>query len=159
MARSRIVGIVLDILIALLVVFNILAAMGVIMYVPTGSMVPTLMPGDLIIVKPTTTEELIHDYMTSDEKPIIVYEFNRLSYRGYIVHRLYKIIYDENGNLVGFKAKGDANPTPDLFIVKPEDVKGKVIARIPYLGYTIIFARTPLGFTSVSYTHLTLPTN
>ncbi len=47
----------------------------------------------------------------------------------------------------GFITKGDANEDPDTWIVKKENVTGKVISTIPYIGCIGHFARTPIGFT------------
>jgi signal peptidase len=61
-----------------------------------------------------------------------------------------KAIHRVVGKVVGggsfyFRTKGDANEDPDPWIVKPEDVLGKLYLVIPYYGYLIVFARTPLG--------------
>lgn len=46
----------------------------------------------------------------------------------------------------GFITKGDANEGPDQWIVKKENVIGKVILTIPLVGYLGYFVRTPIGF-------------
>jgi signal peptidase len=114
-------------------------------YVPSRSMEPTLMPGDLIIIKHITPEQLAQEFSKREEKPIIVFN----SPKGLIVHRTYQVIYSE-GQLVGFRTKGDNNPGPDAYIVKPEDVKGEVVFRIPLLGALIMLTKTRIGLTIIS---------
>jgi signal peptidase len=46
----------------------------------------------------------------------------------------------------GFITKGDANEDPDQWIVKKENVIGKAILTIPFIGYIGYFVRTPTGF-------------
>jgi signal peptidase len=57
-----------------------------------------------------------------------------------ITHRIINIT-DE-----GFITKGDANEDPDQWIVKKENVIGKVILTVPFIGYIGYFVRTPIGF-------------
>jgi len=45
----------------------------------------------------------------------------------------------------GFVTKGDNNPYPDRDPVPENNIIGKVIYRIPLLGYLFLFLRTPLG--------------
>jgi signal peptidase len=42
--------------------------------------------------------------------------------------------------------KGDANEDPDQWIVRKENVIGKVVFTIPFIGYLGYFVRTPIGF-------------
>ena len=57
-----------------------------------------------------------------------------------MTHRVFNIT-DE-----GFITKGDANEDPDQWKVKKENVIGKLILTIPYIGYLGYFVRTPIGF-------------
>jgi len=45
-----------------------------------------------------------------------------------------------------FKTKGDANEDPDPWIVQPEQVQGALLLTIPYYGYLLYYAGTPIGF-------------
>ena len=56
-----------------------------------------------------------------------------------------KIARDEEG----YVTKGDNNPTEDPGTVSPDQVVGKVISCIPYVGYLVLFLHRP-------YTHLSL---
>jgi signal peptidase len=97
----------------------------------TGSMEPTLPVGSVIAIKiinPNTLQESdIICFQTSPDKP-------------WTTHRIINIT-DE-----GFITKGDANEEPDTEIVKKENVIGKVVLIIPYIGYLSYFVHTPLGF-------------
>jgi signal peptidase len=117
-------------------------------YVPSRSMEPTLMVGDLIILKRVTTEQLIREYSSLEDKPIIV--FDTPYSRDPWVHRIYQVLYDENHQLVGFRTKGDNNPGPDNYVVKPSDIRGEVVLRIPWLGWLFMFAKSEMGFTIIS---------
>lgn len=95
--------------------------------VPTGSMVPALYPGDLIVVLPTW---LVPPPAPGD---IVVYRTERD--RDWIVHRIVGGSAAE-----GFVTRGDANPTPDRPRVFPRDLAGVVpqwrggALRLPRLG-------------------------
>jgi signal peptidase len=96
----------------------------------TGSMEPAIPVGSVVVIKPVELETLkIGD--------IICFE---LSGSTSITHRIINITEE------GFITKGDANEDPDQRIVKRENVIGKAIFTIPYLGYLVHFVRTPLGF-------------
>jgi len=96
----------------------------------TGSMEPAIPVGSVVVIKPVNPETLkIGD--------IICFQ---LSEPTSITHRIINIT-DE-----GFVTKGDANEDPDQWIVKKENVIGKVILTIPFIGYIGYFVRTPIGF-------------
>jgi signal peptidase len=96
----------------------------------TGSMEPTIPVGGIVVIKPIDPETLkIGD--------IICFQ---LSEPTSITHRI-KNITDQ-----GFITQGDANEDPDQWIVKKENVIGKAIFTIPFIGYLGYFVRTPIGF-------------
>ena len=45
-----------------------------------------------------------------------------------------------------FTTKGDANEDSDTNEIRQNDIHGKVLFNIPFLGYIIDLARKPLGF-------------
>lgn len=96
----------------------------------TGSMEPAIPVGGIVIIKPVNPETL-------REGDIICFQ---LSESTSVTHRIINVT-DE-----GFKTKGDANEDPDQGIVEKEDIIGKVIFIIPFIGYLGYFVRTPLGF-------------
>jgi len=96
----------------------------------TGSMEPEIMPGDIVLVDKASDEKDIYDLQVGD-----VLNFKRGDI--VITHRIIEIIEDEAGN-VSFRTKGDNNDSPDVEIVKPQDVKGRVIKTIPKVGSPIV---------------------
>ncbi|MEM0095693.1 MAG: signal peptidase I [Candidatus Bathyarchaeia archaeon] len=99
----------------------------------TGSMEPAIPVGSIVVIKPVNPETLkIGD--------IICFKIGSESTTT-VTHRIINITAN------GFITKGDANEDPDWWVVKKENVVGKVIAIIPLIGYLGYFVRTPLGFT------------
>ena len=60
------------------------------------------------------------------------------------IHRVVEKAFEDDS--FHFKTKGDANEDPDPWIVRPEQVRGGLLLTIPYYGYLIHFAGTPVGF-------------
>lgn len=63
-----------------------------------------------------------------------------------VVHRVVKIVLDEEGRRVGFITKGDNVEDEDPWVVAPEDVLGIVVFHIPFVGFWEELLRTPIGF-------------
>lgn len=66
-----------------------------------------------------------------------------------ITHRIVDVLHennDPNGKIIGYHTKGDANPTPDFAVIKPDEVLGKVFFQIPLIGYVQTFLTTPVGW-------------
>lgn len=61
-----------------------------------------------------------------------------------ITHRVVGIVDD--GGSIGFRTQGDANPTPDKFIVPAKNLEGEIILNVPYLGYLIVLTQNPYQF-------------
>jgi len=98
----------------------------------TGSMEPAIPVGSVVVIKPVDPENLkIGD--------IICFKLSESAITS-VTHRIFNIT-DE-----GFITKGDANNAPDQWIVKKENVIGKAIFTIPFIGYIGYFVRTPTGF-------------
>jgi len=95
----------------------------------TGSMEPAIPVGSVVVLKPVDTETL----KTGD---IICF---KLSEPTSITHRIINITNE------GFTTKGDANEDPDQWTVKKENIIGKLVFTIPYIGYIDYFVRTPTG--------------
>ncbi|RLG15162.1 MAG: signal peptidase I [Candidatus Nanohalarchaeota archaeon] len=88
------------------------------------SMYPELNVGDLLLLKGV---EDIKDIQAGKDGDIIVYyqkNFNKL-----IVHRVWEI----NNNTIS--TWGDNNYAKDSWTTSFDEIKGKSILRIPYLGY------------------------
>ena len=96
----------------------------------TGSMEPAIPVGGLVVIKPVDPETL-------REGDIICFRFSESTS---VTHRIVNVT-DE-----GFTTKGDANEDPDQGIVEKENVIGKVVFIVPFIGYLGYFVRTPIGF-------------
>jgi len=101
--------------------------------VQSGSMEPTIMTGDIIVVH---AEE---SYAVRD---VITFrgEENRI-----VTHRIAKAEEKENG-IIEYITKGDANRTEDEGFVNSENVVGKVSLVVPKLGFFVGFVQTVPGF-------------
>jgi signal peptidase len=98
----------------------------------TGSMEPAIPVGSIVVIKPANPETLkIGD--------IICFKLSESAITS-VTHRIFNIT-DQ-----GFITKGDANEDPDQWIVKKENVIGKVILTVPFIGYIGYFVRIPTGF-------------
>jgi signal peptidase len=105
--------------------------------VSSGSMVPTLNVGDVIIVRDGGS------FLMVEKGDIIVfhspYDWNKT-----IVHRVYNILL--NGQEKALVTKGDNNPSPDGWVVRKENYIGKVIFSIPQIGRIASIISPPLNY-------------
>lgn len=99
----------------------------------TGSMEPEIKPGDVILVEKIADMEGISALKIDD-----VIQFQK---DGVLIsHRIIEIKNaDESG--IQFKTKGDNNPTPDTFLVKPQDIKGEVKHTVPKIGWITLLVK------------------
>ena len=95
--------------------------------IATGSMVPTLHRGDLVIVEHASPNSI-------DVGTIIAFHVSCLP--APTVHRVYQIVH--NGSSPVYQTKGDANPSPDPCLVPFQNVVGKVVATVPYAGFFVL---------------------
>lgn len=101
----------------------------------SGSMKPAFDTGSLVFVKPISAE--------------MIKEGDIITYRGLgvgkqlISHRAVAI--DNTDGDIQITTKGDANNAIDPNPVTTENLVGKVVLAIPYLGYFIHFTQTKLG--------------
>ena len=104
--------------------------------VQSGSMQPTISTGSLIIVKS------VENYSVGN---IVTFTSSGLKVKpqGLTTHRIVET--REVKERKEYVTKGDANNAPDSATVKNEQVLGKVILAIPYLGYPISFTKTLPG--------------
>jgi len=98
--------------------------------IQSGSMEPTIMTGDIIIIKQAPRYN-VNDTVTFKTNDRIV------------THRIMKL--DEGGEKNKFITKGDANRSEDEGNIEIDQILGKVIFVIPKLGFVIHFARTIPG--------------
>ena len=134
LAKTILLIIIAIIATVFLVFYRPVSLLGDTLYEPvyTGSMEPAIPVGSVVVIKPVDTETLnIGD--------IICFRLSE-SATTTVTHRIINITNE------GFTTKGDANEDSDQWIVKKENVIGKAIFTIPYVGYLGYFVRTPIGF-------------
>lgn len=108
-----------------------------ILVIKSDSMVPALMPHDLIIVQSTGIDDIqVDDIITFD---------SHMQGIGIIAHRVIAI-EDDDGKL-GIDTKGDNVEQPDPWTVHEEDLVGKVVDVIPSMG---IFLIDPVRYSLVA---------
>ncbi|MBD3172795.1 signal peptidase I [Candidatus Bathyarchaeota archaeon] len=112
------------------------------MVVTTGSMEPTIKPGDLIYVKGVPADEIqVNDIITF--KPPRDYVRGTL-----ITHRVIDIQYDSNE--IYYKTKGDNNPSVDPWTVTSKDLVGRQTAVLPNVGSFFLWIKTPAGLATMA---------
>lgn len=99
----------------------------------SGSMLPKIDIGDVVVVKSIEPEEVELDD---------VIQFREIEQDVRINHRVIDIQEDERG-LPLFITKGDNNDSPDSEPVIAEQVMGKVIHIVPRVGWVTIALRSP----------------
>ena len=99
------------------------------MVIATGSMLPVIRPGDMVIMEDTAAGSL----QVGD---IAVYRSGNYQ----IVHRVAAINTTSNGN--SFVFKGDNNDAPDAKAVEYKQILGKVVQIIPYVGLFSLAVKT-----------------
>lgn len=96
--------------------------------VQSGSMEPTIMTGDVVIVARSLSYQ-VNDVVTFNDS------------EGYITtHRIAKL--EKEGEEQRFVTKGDANRVQDSENIIENQIMGKVILVVPKFGYFISFVRS-----------------
>jgi len=102
--------------------------------VRTGSMVPTIRPGDLVIDKPASAGYAVGDVIT----------FRHGESSDLVTHRIFEI------TAAGIKTKGDANPAADAWTIPLHFVQGVVVLTVPKGGYIVAFLSQPAGIGAIA---------
>ena len=107
------------------------------------SMVPNINVYDAVITMRASEEDIkVNDVITFISKEIDT--------KGTpITHRVVGIVYDDQvkkTKVVGYRTKGDHNNTQDFAIIAPNEVLGKMVLRVPYIGYIQRFLTQPVGW-------------
>jgi signal peptidase len=97
-------------------------------------MSPALVPGDVVLDGPAKG-----NYHPGE---IITFRHSAQT-TGLVTHR----VTDLQGGKV--HTKGDANPTADVWDIRPDQVQGVFVMSVPYLGYLLFFLKQPAGIASV----------
>ena len=100
-----------------------------IMIVQGNSMLPTILPGSLVVAK-TAPEYNVDD--------IVAYEADYSGAKKIVVHR----IIEERPN--GFVIQGDNNPKKDVGLPTEDAILGKVLFSAPYMGDALGMLRNPI---------------
>jgi signal peptidase len=102
--------------------------------VHTGSMTPSLNPGDAVLDRPASTSvrrgEVVTFGVHSGPDSVVT-------------HRVASV---SDG---GIKTKGDANRSVDPWTVQLSDVVGSKLLTLPYGGYVVVYLQHPQGIASV----------
>ncbi|MCW4049380.1 MAG: signal peptidase I [Candidatus Bathyarchaeota archaeon] len=117
------------------------------MVVISQSMVPTLGVGDFIFIQSITDFDTINAGPPS-EGDILVFLRPGVDDE-YIVHRAIASVNTSNGWV--YTTKGDNNSFQDGSPVPESRVIGKVINRLPIVGYFSLFIKTMKGFSLVAF--------
>jgi len=105
--------------------------------VQSGSMEPTIPVGALVITLPTQS------YFPGD---IVTFRPTGSAEKSeqFITHRIESLSGERFG--LTYVTKGDANKTADPGDVDQEQIVGKVLVTVPYIGYLLNTIKTPQGF-------------
>lgn len=105
----------------------------------TESMIPTINVNDAVVVKRVEDDNVgVGD--------IVTFSASSGYYAGYsITHRIVGKYITQSGDFV-YRTKGDNNDREDISLVSTDSILGKVILRIPMVGYIQSFVLSPIGF-------------
>ena len=104
------------------------------------SMVPTINVNDGVVV------QRIEQQNSLNIGDVITFSSRDIDYEGLtITHRIVGKQIIQSGELV-YRTKGDNNIVEDSSLVKFSDIYGKVVMKIPMIGYIYNFLTTPFGF-------------
>jgi len=152
---KKVVGIVINVILWLFVVFAALTTVVVFTgtsnngvgnlfgYMPfsiqTQSMEPTIKAGDVVIGKEV-------DFNTLKEGDITTYWTTVDEQKILNTHRITKVISNGKGSVPSFKTKGDNNQIEDEYTVAAADIVAKYNSKISGLGKAVDFLETQKGF-------------
>ena len=95
----------------------------------TGSMMPEIEPKDVVVTKKIEGKKLkngdIITFIPSDSRISNII----------VTHRIINKYYDSTSGKYTYQTKGDANNTPDFTLAQDTNIIGKVIFKIPKIGY------------------------
>lgn len=102
--------------------------------VPSGSMVPVISPGDVVLIAPVNADAI---------KVCEIIEYRSVKENINIVHRVIEIT--GNAPDLFFITKGDANNSPDPDPVSTQAVMGREIIVVPKIGWLSIAVKKLLS--------------
>jgi signal peptidase len=102
--------------------------------VHTGSMSPTYKPGALVIDKPAKDGyrpgQVITFHHSAQTTDVVTHRITDITSTG-LIH-----------------TKGDANRTADVWDIRPDQVRGTVVAGVPFGGFVVVYLQQPAGIAS-----------
>ncbi len=97
--------------------------------------------GDLIIIR------RVEDATALKAGDVITFfSYNPDSYGKTVTHKIREIRYGHDGNIIGFVTYGINTGVNDTTPVKPENIMGKYLFKIPDVGSLFAFLKTPRGY-------------
>lgn len=106
----------------------------------SGSMEPNIRVNDVVVTKRKDLSELkegdVITFLSSDSR----------FYGVTVTHRIKEVYYDSASNKYTYKTKGDNNNAEDLALVEGNRILGKVIVKVPLIGYLQSFLATKGGW-------------
>lgn len=107
--------------------------------VMSGSMEPAIKTGGVVVVSP------LSEYKVGDIISFSVVEDKMVS----VTHRITRI--EQTNNETVYIVKGDGNELEDSDPVKKNEIIGKVIFTIPWMGFLLAWAKKPIVFTAIIF--------
>ena len=140
---KKIITVIINIVFVLLIVVGILIAITLlpikgnikIYSVRTGSMEPSIPVGSMIVAQPQSKYQ--------KEEIVTFLPYNANDKKDTITHRIVDVV--ESESQVFYSTKGDANDEEDIGLINGNQIKGKVLLKVPALGYVIGYLKTLPG--------------
>lgn len=129
--RNALVAVPLLIAVVLGSTYGVQATLGTntpFLAIASGSMVPTLHVGDLVVLHGVTSPSQI---AVGD-----IVAYHNVLLNETVIHRIIRVSNSTGTTLYTFK--GDANKAPDPLPVKFSQIKGKLILHVPVVGYLLL---------------------
>ncbi len=98
----------------------------------TGSMAPEIVPGSVVLTEPPDADVAI--------EPGQVITFDPPGQEGTVTHRVIEVETTDDGEVVGYRTKGDANASADGGLVIPEGIVGVGRFQVPLVGLPVMWA-------------------
>lgn len=131
LAAGLLAGLAVAACIALTVVTHGLGLQPVAVY--SGSMAPKIAVGGLVLERVVPSSSIRVGDVVTFADPFDPHKV--------VTHRIVRILHARDGQ-VGYRTKGDANPTRDPWTLKFPPRVGKVVASVPLAGYALVYAQT-----------------
>lgn len=143
------IGIVICVFLTLIIIVNVTMIVKSYLYpdkvpdfmgykpfiVLSGSMEPTILTGDLVVIQETAAENIAPN-------DIIAFCADANA-EAVVTHRVTEVVTEDG--VISFLTKGDANTGADANEVKAEELEGKYLGRVSGLGHFAMFLQTPVG--------------